>query len=92
MKREYYVAHSSHKSGKSYINTLTFVPESTIARSEKGTYNYYHNGELVWSVEDSIKLFNDYVEGTFFDYDPYEAEEVYPVWKKYSESCDSLSY
>lgn len=91
--REYYVAHSKYKSNdrKSWENVLTFVPESTLKKSQVGTYNYYHNGELVWSIEDSIKLFNDYADGAFFELDFDEAEEVYPVWKKYSDSCEEYN-
>lgn len=90
MLREYYVMHSSHRDGKNYVNALTFVPESTIRKSKKGIYNYYHNGNLVWSVEDTVKLFTDCSDGTFYEFDPDDAEDIYPVYKKYSADCDRL--
>lgn len=90
---EYYVTHSKYKSNdrKSWENALTFVPESTLKKSTKGTYNYYHNGQLVWSVEDTIQLFNDYADGTVIEMDYDEIKDSYPTYGKYSDDCQKFA-
>ena len=89
---EYYVTHSKYKSNdrKSWENALTFVPESTLKKSTKGTYNYYHNGELVWSKEGSIDLFNDFLDKVLeMDYD--DIKTTYPIYGEYSDDCQKFA-
>lgn len=90
---EYYVTHSKYHSNdrKSWENALTFVPESTLKKSTKGIYNYYHNGKLIWSVGDEIKLFNDSSDGTVWEMDYDEINETYPTYAKYRESCHQFA-
>ena len=88
---EYYVTHSKYRSNdrKSWENALTFVPESTLKKSTKGTYNYYHNGELIWSKEGSIQMFNDFSDGTVWEMDYDEIEDTYPIYNEYSNDCQA---
>lgn len=90
---EYYVTHSKYRSNnrKSWENALTFVPESTLKKSTKGVYNYYHNGELVWSVEDTIQLFNDFADGTAIEMGYTETKDAYPVYAKYCNDCQKFA-
>lgn len=89
--KEYYVTHSKYKSAdrKSWENALTFSFEGKVKTVEMGTYNYYHNGKLVWSEVGDVNLFKDFADGSAMekaDYDPFKLAELYPIYGKYSES------
>ena len=90
---EYYVTHSKYKSNdrKSWENALTFVPESTLKKSINGTYNYYHNGKLVWSEVGSIEMFNDFSDGTVWELDYDDIKNAYPLYSKYSNDCQRMA-
>lgn len=89
---EYYVTHSKYKSNdrKSWENALTFVPESTLKKSIKGVYNYYHNGELMWSEEGSIEMFNDFADGVVWEMDYDDLKDNYPIYGRYSNDCQRI--
>lgn len=92
--KEYFVTHSKYSVRGTtrtikYENALTFAFNGPISKVQNGTYNYYHNGELVWSVDGDADLFKDFADGTAMeraDYDPYKLSELYPIYGKYSES------
>lgn len=81
--REYVVVHSKYKTnGKNWDNCLTFV--------KPGTYNYYHKGKLVWSEDGSDDLFNFYANGENFNYDYFDILDMFPIYQKYSDSCEKF--
>lgn len=92
--KEYFVTHSKYgvmgnDRKPHYENALTFSFEGPVSKVQSGTYNYYRNGELVWSIEGSSDLFVDFADGSAMEkanYDPYELAELYPIYGKYSES------
>lgn len=90
MKKEYYVTHSKYKGNRHWENALTFAFEGKIKDVNTGIYNYYHNGELIWSEPGSADLwlnFSDIIVNN--DYDT--VCNLYPIYGKYSDTCDKYS-
>ncbi len=83
---EYYVTHSKYKRNNAWENCLTYKPDTTLAKSNHGTYTYYHCGQKVWDLLDTDELFVA-ITSTYMDY--LERIERFPVFRKYSEDCQS---
>ena len=93
--KEYYVTHSKYKSNdrKSWENALTFMFDGKIKDVKCGVYNYYHNGELIWSVDGDANLWKDFVDGSYnekTDYSYDKLKELYPIYGKYSDNCQDF--
>ncbi len=96
MKKEYYVTHSKYKNNKSWENALTFTFEGKLKDVKPdtyGTYNYYHNGQLIWSevalADLWLNFVSDCVMVNVYDYDA--LCENYPIYEKYSDSVDQFA-
>ena len=94
MKKEYYVTHSKYKSSnrKSWDNALTFAFEGKMKDVKEGTYNFYHKGQLVWSMEGPVDLFDYFEDHRRADqYTDYEESLAFPIFKKYAEDTHKIT-
>lgn len=88
--KEYYVTHSKYRNNnrKSWENALTFAFDGPIAKVQFGTYNYYHNGDLIWSKDGAADLWKNF-EDVVMQYDYDEVCDMYPIYNEYSNDCQA---
>ena len=97
MTKEYVVFRSKYKVNGELENCLTYSPETTLAKSNVGTYTYYHIGKKIWEVKDSNKTFEEQLDGTMqkkqreHNYNYEFLLNEYPIYKKYSDDCQKFS-
>lgn len=95
-KREYIVVRSKYRKNGELENCLTYTPDTTLAKSNTGTYTYYHIGEKIWEVKDSNQMFEEFIDGTKerkereHNYSYNFILNEYPIYKKYSDSCQEF--
>lgn len=96
-RREYIVFRSKYEKMGELENCLTYSPDTTLLRSNTGTYTYYHIGNKIWEVKDSDTLFEHREDGTWekkyreCEYDIFSMMEIYPLYKKYSDDCQKFA-
>ena len=89
---EYYVTHSKYKVNHQWENCLTYTPDTTLKKSDHGTYTYYHCGVKIWSMEDTNELFNLFGDKEkFYDMDYMDYVKKYTVYRRYSDDCQEYS-
>lgn len=73
------------KSKSYYGNILAYTPKTS-------EYVYYHKGQEVWREKGTTECLDFFTEhrDDLYKFDYFELLERFPVYKRYSESCEEF--